>query len=476
MRAGRAGGRPGKARALARALAAYFKTFATFGRGTRRLLWGTLCVNVGVGVFGVLFNLYVVALGYRLDFIGLVAAMSTVAQAASGPVIGWSLQRFSARTVMMAGSAALAICWALSALVTSGATLAVATVGAGIGYAAATIPASPYMMAQATRRQRSHLFSAYFASATTGGMVGSIVSGVVPALAGVLFVSAAHGGHRSVLAALVMQDRIGMLAGALCTALGVWYLAGMDRAPHPGAEAETPIAPNATNTIANTVRVEETPPERTRRDVLVMLLATGTVAVSMGATLPFFNVYFQSRFHAGAGTISIVFTLSGLVCAVLAFVAPAVGRGSRLRGFTATRLLTAPAYLLLLVHPGLALAAVAYIARNSLGTVSGSLENTFAMEVMPPRLRGLVAGWRSLAFNVGWSVGSLVAGVVVAWLGYEAIFAGSMALIVLGSAAYAIQYSAWSGRVAVGAGRVRYAMAALPGVPHARNRGRRGRR
>ncbi len=463
MRAGRAGGRRGKAREGTRALAAYFKTFATFGRGTRRLLWGTLCMNVGAGVFGVLFNLYLVALGYRLDFIGLVAAMSTVAQAASGPVIGWVLQRVGARTVMMAGSAALAVCWALSALVTSGAALAVTTIGAGVGYAATTIPASPYMMEQAMRQQRSHLFSAYFASATIGGMIGSILSGIVPALAGVLVVGAAHGGHGPDMATLVTPDRLGMLAGAVFTALGVWYLAGMDRAPQPDAQGETLIAPNAANTIANTTIVEERSPERSRRDVLVMLLATGTVAVTMGATLPFFNVYFQSRFHASTGTISVIFTLSGLVCAVVAFVAPAVGRGSRLRGFTATRLLTAPAYLLLLFHPALALAAVAYITRNSLGTISGSLENTFAMEVMPPRLRGIVAGWRSLAFNVGWSVGSLLAGVVVAWRGYEAIFAGSMALIVLGSAAYAVQYSAWSGRVAVGAGRVREAMAALTG-------------
>jgi len=475
MRAGRAGGRPGRARAGAHAVAAYFKTFATFGHGTRRLLWGTLCMNVGAGVFGVLFNLYLVALGYRLDFIGLVAAMSTVAQAASGPVIGWLLQRVSARTVMMAGSAALAVCWALSALVTSSAALAGATIGAGIGYAATTIPASPYMMEQATRRQRSHLFSAYFASATIGAMVGSILSGIVPALAGVLAVGATRGGHGLDIAALVAQDRLGMLVGAMFTALGVWYLAGMSRAAQPDAEGETPTAPNAANTIANTTIMEERPPERSRRDVLVMLVATGTIAVTMGATLPFFNVYYQSRFQASTGTISVIFTLSGLVCAVMAFVAPAIGRGSRLRGFTVTRLLTAPAYLLLLVHPGLALAAVAYIARNSLGTISGSLENTFAMEVLPPRLRGMVAGWRSLAFNVGWSVGSLLAGVVVAWRGYEAIFAGSMALIVLGSAAYAVQYSAWSDRVAIAANRVRYAMAALPGVPQAQHRGRRRR-
>ncbi len=461
MEAGQARGIAARARARVHALAAYVQTFATFGRDTRRLLWGTLCMNVGAGVFGVLFNLYLVALGYHLDFIGLVAAMSTVAQAASGPVIGWLLQRAGARTVMMAGSAALAVCWALSALGTSGLALAVATVGAGIGYAAATIPASPYMMEQATRRQRSHLFSAYFAAATIGGMIGSILSGVVPALAGALGVGGAHSGHGPELAALVAQDRLGMLAGAAFTALSVWYLAGMSRAAQPDAETETPIAPNVANTIANTTIVEERPPERSRRDVLVMLVATGTIAVTMGATLPFFNVYFQAGFHAGAGTISVIFTLSGLVCAVMAFVAPAIGRGSRLRGFTATRLLTAPAYLLLLLHPGLALAAAAYIARNALGTMSGSLENTFAMEVMPPRLRGLVAGWRSLAFNVGWSVGSLLAGVVVASLGYNAIFAGSMALIVLGSAAYAVQYSAWSGRISDAASRVRHAMAAL---------------
>jgi len=167
-----------------------------------------------------------------------------------------------------------------------------------------------------------------------------------------------------------------------------------------------------------------------------MLGATTVIALSMGATMPFFNVYFATRLHAGSGTIGAIYAVSGLVCAVVAFLAPVVGRWGRLPGFSAARVLTAPAFLLFWLHPGLSLATVAYIARNALGTVSGALENTYAMEILPARLRGITSGWRALAFNGGWSLGSLAAGVIVARLGYDAVFAGAAALTLAGSAVY----------------------------------------
>jgi predicted MFS family arabinose efflux permease len=105
-------------------------------------------------------------------------------------------------------------------------------------------------------------------------------------------------------------------------------------------------------------------------------------------------------------------------------------------------MLTAPLFLFFWLHPGLALAAAAYIGRNSLGTVSGALENTFAMEIMPARLRGVVASWRSFAFNAAWSLGSLIAGVVVAALGYDVVFIAGAGLTLVGSALYFARFAA----------------------------------
>jgi len=401
-----------------RATLAYLHVFVGLHPNARRMLLGNLCINVGLGVFGVLFNLYLVALHHSVGYVGLVAAATTTGQAAIAPLAGLALRRYSERAVLMAGAAIMALASGLSALVTNDVLLVVAAALSGVGFSTATIPALPYMMRYATIRQRTHLFSAYFASATIGTMIGSLLSGAVPTLtAGLIH---AHGDTTA------LYDRVGLLVGVLVTAIGVvWFRSMRDSAP-PLDDEDYP-----TRTVTQ-ARDEQ----RTRRAVLVMLLATVIIALSMGATMPFFNVYFATRLHAGTGTIGTIFAVSGLVCAVVAFLAPVFGRWGRLPGFNAARILTAPAFLLFWLHPGLGIATLAYIARNSFGTVSGALENTYSMEILPARLRGIVSGWRSLAYNGGWSVGSLAAGLIVARFGYDAIFLGAAVLTLVGSAVY----------------------------------------
>jgi predicted MFS family arabinose efflux permease len=58
------------------------------------------------------------------------------------------------------------------------------------------------------------------------------------------------------------------------------------------------------------------------------------------------------------------------------------------------------------------------------------LENTFSMERVPARQRGSVASWRTFSFNVGWTLGSVVAGVVVSRFGFDSVFVASALLTV----------------------------------------------
>jgi len=141
---------------------AYLRLFAGFDPNARSLLLGNLCINVGLGVFGVLFNLYLVALGHTVGYVGLVAAATTVGQAAIALGVGVALRRFGEREVLMAGAGAMALFSGLSALVTNGVLIVVAAALSGAAFSVATIPALPYMMRHATSRQRTHLFSAYF--------------------------------------------------------------------------------------------------------------------------------------------------------------------------------------------------------------------------------------------------------------------------------------------------------------------------
>jgi predicted MFS family arabinose efflux permease len=393
---------------------------------------------VGIGIFGVLFNLYLLTIGFNVAFVGALAAVSTVGQASVSPVLGRLLRHWSARAVMLVATAVAALTMAASALFTPAVPLALVTALLGAAIAAASIPASPFIMEQAPAAQRPHLFSAYSASATFGSMAGSLISGVLPAISGVLpFL-----GGRA-----LVQDRAGLLLGAAITAVGIWSLWRITDERVEEAAPSRPAGAPDSGLIAQ---------DETRRDVLAMMAATALIALALGLVYPLFNVYFATVHHASTSTIGLIYTISGVFSTAGALLGPLAARLGTLRGLVIMRLLSAPMLLLFWAQPGLAIAFLAFVSRNILGQITGTLENTFAMEVVPAPLRGAVSSWRTFAFNAGWTAGSLVAGVVVARFGFNSVFVASAALTVAGSLT-------WYRRFGRGGTRIRFPLRGADG-------------
>lgn len=394
---------------------AYLRSFAGATPNARRLLVATTCLWVGIGVFGVLFNLYLIALGYSVAFVGALAAVSTVGQASVSPVLGRLMRRRPARTVMLAASAASAATMALSAILIQAIPLVAITALLGAAIAAATIPASPFIMEQSTAAERARLFSAYSGASALGALIGSLISGVLPAISGALPLLRGQG---------LTQDRAGLLLGAAITAIGVWSLW---RITDERVEDDTFVPPAGALDSGAGERDE------TRGDVLAMMAATAGIAVALGLVYPLFNVYFATVHHASTATIGLLYAISGAFCTAAVLFGPIAARLGTLQGLVIMRAFTAPLLLIFWAQPGLGLAFVAYIGRNILGQITGTLENTFAMEVVPRSLRGTVASWRAFSFNAGWTLGALIAGVVVARFGFSSMFVASALLTLAGS-------------------------------------------
>jgi MFS family permease len=389
------------------------RTFTGLGANARHFLVGTVCLWVGIGIFGVLFNLYLVALGYEVTFVAILAATSTVGQAAVSLVLGPILRIWPARRVMLAATLGAACMMALSALFQAAALLVPVTALLGAAIAAAAIPASPFISTQVPMRRRAHLFSAYSAASTLGAMAGSLISGLLPALCAVLPML----GRQA-----LSQDRTGLLLGAAITAVGVWSLWRITDATVDLDDEDHPALGHP----------DLSAQDEARRNVLVMMAATALIAASLGLIYPLFNMYFATVHHASTASIGLLFAISGVFCTVAAFLAPVAARMGVPRGFVLMRALTAPVFLLFFFQPGFAVASVAYVIRNILGQITGTLENTFTMEVVPASVRAAAANWRTFAFNAAWTVASLLAGFVVARFGFPSVFVASAILTVAG--------------------------------------------
>jgi len=403
--------RPG----IARRARAYVRGFTDLTSNARRLLIAATSLWVGIGIFGVLFNLYLIGLGYSVAFVGLLAALSTVGQAAVSLVLGRLLRGWPARTVMASATALATVTMAASAVFTAAFPLVALTLLQGAAIAAASIPSSPFIMEQAAVDRRAHLFSAYMASTNLGSMIGSLISGVIPAIGAVL---PALDGNA------VFQDRLGLLLGAGITAIGIgflWRITSERAAPDD-------LAPGRRASSGGQVDEDET-----RGDVLAMMAATAFIALSLGAVYPLFNVYFATVHKASTATIGLLYAASGVLCTGGSLLGPLVARWGALPGLVAARAFTAPILLLFWIHPAVAIVFAAYIGRNILGQITGTLENTFTMERVPARMRAGVANWRTFSFNAGWTVGSLAAGAVVSRYGFDPVFLASACLTVAGT-------------------------------------------
>lgn len=70
---------------------------ARVGRSSRAIklfIAYTLLANIGLGVFQLIYNLYLVRLGYREDFIGTISAVTTVCIGVAALVMGPLTNRF----------------------------------------------------------------------------------------------------------------------------------------------------------------------------------------------------------------------------------------------------------------------------------------------------------------------------------------------------------------------------------------------
>ena len=127
------------------------RTVLEIGRITRlaslgmipRLLLSQGCINVGLGTFGVLFNLYLAAAGESLAFIGTFNAVTILALGISAVPIGLGARLISHRQALVIGTLLLVFVQVGLSLTTRPLLLLAAGIVSGIAQALTVVPVGP---------------------------------------------------------------------------------------------------------------------------------------------------------------------------------------------------------------------------------------------------------------------------------------------------------------------------------------------
>src|SRR6185436_20222167 len=134
------------------------------------------------GVFSVLFNLYLVEAGFQEGFVGQAISINAIGLALFALPSGWLADRIGRRRVLMIGAMLDGLGFAARAGFTEPGVILGASFVSGIGQSMLAIAAAPFITEHSTPRERTHLFSAFFASALLAGVAGSALGGWLPRL------------------------------------------------------------------------------------------------------------------------------------------------------------------------------------------------------------------------------------------------------------------------------------------------------
>ena len=376
----------------------YVGAARSFSRPARLYLLSELLAWTGQGIFQVLLNLYLVEGGFNESFVGRVISLNGLGLAIAALPAGVLADRWGRRRSLLLGALLEGSGLMVRATTMDPFAIYAASFLAGSGQALLAIAAAPFLTEFSTPRERTHLFSAFFATALVASVVGSILGGWLP----VTFRQLPTGLRPD----LLHSYRIALVIGAsiaLAASVPLIRLRGTREEPivHPQGGSK---------------------PEFRRRLATIAVNAF-LIGAGAGLVIPFMNLYFATRFGCSSGQIGMFFSIAQIFTAAAALLGPAVARRyGKLRTATASELLSLPFLITLGAERHLPISVAAFWVRATLMQASAPLIQAFVMEVLPPALRARSSSLNNLVWNAGWATSATLAGVIIQRFGYAVPF------------------------------------------------------
>ncbi|HEV2012487.1 MAG TPA: MFS transporter [Candidatus Dormibacteraeota bacterium] len=382
---------------------------ATFSPAARQFLVFSLLIGIAFAIFNLVFNLYMSALGFSNDVIGIFNALPALALLGVGLPFAAMADRIGYRLFLL-GSGGLAA--VASAVLTIAGARLVAVLAAGTFALAFTIVGvlgGPLLAQVSGETERVALFAVNQSLAWIAVLVGDLLGGLIPeAAARTLHTSS--GSAPSIRASFAAMTALTVLALPFLV-----RLAG-GSGPRPGA-----VLP-----VRELFRVDVS---RFARILIPWLL----LGIGAGMYLNFVQLYLAQRFGLSPGPIGAILAVGAALTAIVSLMAPLL---SRRLGMSRTVGLFQAAGFPLVLALGfimtLPIAVVVMYVRQLALNVQAPLSQVFGMEYVEPQQRARLATAQIVVSGIGvGGIGPLVSGFLQVRGGYQLAFSVSACFYLL---------------------------------------------
>jgi MFS family permease len=390
-----------------------------YNRNIKLALLGTVFIQIGMGIFMVIYNFYIRELGFSEEVNGQIISMNSLATALILIPAGLLSDRIGRKKVMLFGGVLAGLVLIVRSITEVHSILILAAFFTGLAMAFVMVSGIPLLAENSTQSQRVHLFSIQAAIMTGSNVIGNVLGGTLTDLFSIQF-SEVH------------SIRFTLLIGAVIFLLGIIPISKLKEKPRE-----------------KTKRMEKSHfKSQAQNYKLVVLFAIPSLLIGFGAGLviPYLNLYFSDRFAASTTTIGFIISLGQAATAIAIIIGPAVVKKvGEVRAVVILQLLSLPFLLLTAYTEHLWLAAIGFLFRQALMNAGNPIQSSLMMSMVGDSVKGLANSVNQMVFNLGWALmGPVSTGIVIkygTYWGYATVFTITASLYLIGSVYYYVVFS-----------------------------------
>jgi MFS family permease len=380
-------------------LAGYIQKMKLFSYNARLYLLHVIGMDMIHGTWEVIFNLYLLAAGFGVDFIGLRVLIAGVSRSVAAIPMGWLSDRIGRKAGFILGDG-MGAAIALLQIMTVNPMLLLVAPAVGSFFGALHQVTEPAFMAEnSEKRERVHLFSVSDSLRTFSAMAGSLIAGFLPLWVAQTF-------NFNTLDAYRIATFIG---------ISWWFLSLI-----PAVMLRT-HRQNQTATPAQKLTGLSALWKNVKNPMLIakFVVIDALIALGAGFVVPLFNVFFKEGVHAHEHEIGITFATGSAFLAIAALLSPfVVEKLGKVRTVFYTRLLSIPFIVVMAFIPNvsnelnalsvLSVVGLAYVARTMFMNMSNPAYSALSMETLAPGERATFIGFSAATAGVLTGLGGLV--------------------------------------------------------------------
>lgn len=388
----------------------YIRTICGFHGNVKLLLLRSFIICLYTGIYGILFNLYILNLGYGADFLGLVLSMHVLASSATSIPAGVLCDRFDKKKLMVIAGLFSTLTAVPLYLFSSPWSLIFFSIAGGVFVSISSVTLTPLLAENCRKDDTVHVFSANSSISWIASIVGCALGGIVPGMWGTfagLHVDSLRLTLLSAVALLVMGLGVTLLikekAGAPKCHCLAFSLKGLKLSLSP--------------------------------DIIKFTLTSLTFGVASGMIVPYFNVYFTQALHMSVLDVGLISAVAGAIMIGGFIITPCVtSKIGKIRAACASKLLAAPFLMLLAFTKSFLVAAGAYVAYMFFINMAGPATTSFQMEQIKRDEQGFAVGMMMTGNYIAVSVSTYISGLLIAGGNYLLPFIGTCAFYLITAA------------------------------------------